>query len=176
MLTLLVAILPLLLAIFSPTWPKMFRNRPRQPPRCLRHRQDSPQDASDTSSEPPKSAKNQRKPMVFQCFSLSSPSPKILQKCSQNCPRTSQVELKMPILALSWPILALSWPILALSWPILDGTCRQLDPNFAHLAPILPQLREKFSPKRAKDPKKRPKSAQDPPSLAFSLISCPSGS
>ena len=115
--------------------------------------------------------------MVFQCFSLSSPSPKILQKCSQNCPRTSQVELKMPILALSWPILALSWPILALSWPILapswpilapswpilDGTCRQLDPNFAHLAPILPQLREKFSPKRAKDPKKRPKSAQDPP-------------
>ena len=37
MLALLVAILSLLLAILSPTCPKMFRNRPRQPPRCLRH-------------------------------------------------------------------------------------------------------------------------------------------
>ena len=69
--------------------------------------------------------------MVFQCFSLSSPSPKILQKCSQNCPRTSQVELKMPILALSWPILALSWPILAHLGRDLPPTWSQLRPNIA---------------------------------------------
>ena len=37
MLALLVAILSLLHAILSPTCPKMFRNGPRQPPRCLRH-------------------------------------------------------------------------------------------------------------------------------------------
>ena len=74
---------------------------------------------------------------------------------------------KLGNIAQSWRHLGPSWrhhgAILAPSWPILDGTCRQLDSNFAHLAPILPQLREKFSPKRAKDPKKRPKSAQDPP-------------
>ena len=54
MLALLVAILSLLLAIFSPTCPKMFRNRPRQPPRCLRHRQDSPQDAQTPLPSLPK--------------------------------------------------------------------------------------------------------------------------
>ena len=93
------------------------------------------------------------------CFSLSrSPS------------------LSLAILAPSWAILAASRAILAPSWPILDGTCRQLHPNFVPLAPILPQLREKFSPKRAKDPKQRPKSAQDPSSLSFSSSFCPSGS
>ena len=54
----------------------------------------------------------------FSMCSLSHPSPKILEKCSQNCPRSSQVELKLSILALSCSILALSWPLFAPSWPI----------------------------------------------------------
>ena len=44
----------------------------------------------------------------FSMFFASRPSLKILEKCSRNFSRSSQVELKMPILALSWPILALS--------------------------------------------------------------------
>ena len=114
---------------WSPCWPSWSPSCPSCSPssrqhvrKCSEIVQDSLQDASDTPSEPLKSAKNQRKPMVFQCFSLSSPSPKILEKCSQNCPRSSQVELKMPILALSCPILTLSWPLLAPSWPISDAT------------------------------------------------------
>ena len=58
MLALLVAIWPLLLAIFSPTCPEMFRNRPRQPPECLRHRQGSPQDAQTPLPSLPKVQKN----------------------------------------------------------------------------------------------------------------------
>ena len=68
---------------------------------------DSPQDASATPSKHPKSAENQRKPKVFQCFSLSSHGTKIDQKCSQNRFRSSQVESKMAILPLAWLILEL---------------------------------------------------------------------
>ena len=67
--------------------------------------EDSPQDASATNSQHPKSTKNQRKPAVFQCFSLSSHGTKIDQKCSQNRFRSSQVESKMAILPLAWLIL-----------------------------------------------------------------------
>ena len=112
--------------------------------------------------------------MVFQCFSLSSPSPKILQKCSRNCPRTSQVELKMPILApslpilaLSWPILAPSWPILAPSWPILDATFRQPCPNFAHLAPIFAPTSLEIPTKTRQRPQEAP---QGLPRRHFPLI------
>ena len=69
--------------------------------------EDSPQDASATPSKHPKNAKKLRKPTVFQCFSLSSHGAKVHQKCSQNHPRSSQVEPKMAILPLSWPILQL---------------------------------------------------------------------
>ena len=110
---------------WSPCWPSWapsclscspsYRQHVRK---CSEIVQDSPQDASDTSSKPPKIAKQIRKPLVFQCFSLARPSPKNIKKCYQNCPRSSQVELKMSILALSCPILALSWPLLAPSWPI----------------------------------------------------------
>ena len=43
--------------------------------RCLRHLFRASQ-----------KCKNRRKPTVFQCISLSRPSPKILEKCSQNFP------------------------------------------------------------------------------------------
>ena len=69
--------------------------------------EDSPQDASATPSQHPKSTKNQRKPKVFQRFSLSSHGAKINQKCSQNHPRSSQVESRMAVLLLSWSILEL---------------------------------------------------------------------
>ena len=72
------------------------QHRRRQPPRCLSH-----------PFQAPKSAKNQRKPEVFQCFSLSSHGTKIDQKCSQNRLRSSQVESKMAILPLAWLILEL---------------------------------------------------------------------
>ena len=78
--------------------------------KCVRRAniiEDSPQDASATPSQHPKSAKNQRKLNVFQCFSLSRHGAKIDQKCSQNHPRSSQVESKMAVLPLSWSILQL---------------------------------------------------------------------
>ena len=43
----------------------MSENVPKKRDRGANIFQDSPQDASDTSSEPPKSAKNLRKPQVF---------------------------------------------------------------------------------------------------------------
>ena len=66
----------------------------------------------------PKVQKDKETHKFFKGFSLARPSLKIIKKCSQNCPRSSQVELEMPILALSCRTLALSWPLLAPSWPI----------------------------------------------------------
>ena len=78
-----VAILPLLFALLSPTCPNTSE---KHSPRA-NIVQDSPEDASDTSSKPPKNAKNQRKPKVFKCFSLSHPSPKILEKILPELPQ-----------------------------------------------------------------------------------------
>ena len=116
--------------------------------------EDSPQDASATPSKHPKTTKNQRKPHVFQCFSLSSHGAKIDQKCSLNHLRSSQVESKMAILPLSWPILKVSWLILV-------ATCCQLCPSLAHLTPIFDPTSLEFSIHRAMYPKKCPESAED---------------
>ena len=117
----MLAILPLLFAILAPTWPAIRSKMPsssqhhrRQPPRCLSH-----------PFRAPKSATNQREPKVFQCFSLSSHGAKINQKCSQNHPRSSQVDSTMAILLLSWSILRVSCPILV-------ATCRQFCASFAN--------------------------------------------
>ena len=69
--------------------------------------EDSPQDASATPCKHPKTTKKQRKPKVFQCFSLSCHGTKIDQRCSQYRFRSSQVESKMAILPLAWLILKL---------------------------------------------------------------------
>ena len=112
--------------------------------------EDSPQDASATPSQHPKSTKNSRKPVVFQSFSLSSHGAKINQKCSQNHPRSSQVDSKMAILLLSWSILRVSCPILV-------ATCRQFcasfanrRPNFARICQHMPPCTRRSAPRAPK--------------------------
>ena len=55
----------------------------------------------------PKIPKTKENLWFFQSFSLSSHGAKINQKCSQNHPRSSQVESRMAVLLLSWSILEL---------------------------------------------------------------------
>ena len=112
--------------------------------------EDSPKDASATPSQHPKNTKNQRKPNVFQGFSLSSHGAKINQKCSQNHPRSSQVDSTMAILLLSWSILRVSCPILV-------ATCRQFcasfanrRPNFARICQHMPPCTRRSAPRAPK--------------------------
>ena len=112
--------------------------------------EDSPQDASATPSKHPKSAKNQRKPKVFQCFSLSSHGTKIDQKCSQNPFRSSQVESKMAIFPLAWLILKVSWPI----WV---ATYHQLGPSFGHLRSNFAGIFNQMTPCTRRNAPKAPK-------------------
>ena len=112
--------------------------------------EDSPKDASATPSQHPKNTKNRRKPEVFQGFSLSSHGAKINQKCSQNHPRSSQVDSTMAILLLSWSILGVSCPILV-------ATCRQFcasfanrRPNFARICQHMPPCTRRSAPRAPK--------------------------
>ena len=98
MLALLVAILSLLLAILSPTFPKMFRNRPRQPPRCLRH----PFRASQKCQKP-------KKTNVFVFFLNVFRFPAHLLKSSKNAPRTAPEAPKLSSKCPSWRYHAPSW-------------------------------------------------------------------
>ena len=138
--------------------------------------QDSPEDASDTFSEPPKSAKNQRKPTIF--FNVFR-FPTHLLKSSKNAPRTPPEVPKLSSKCPSWRYHAAPWRYHGPSWRHHGPSRTRLDailaPTSIILRPSSPQLREKFPPKRTKDPKNRTKSAQDPSSLRFSLIFVPSG-
>ena len=98
----------------------------------------------------PKVQQKQRKPKVFQCFSLSSHSTKIDQKCSQNRFRSSQVESKMPILPLAWLVLKISWPI----WV---ATYHQLGPSFGHLRPNFAGIFNHMTPCTRRNAPKAPK-------------------
>ena len=119
--------------------PSTSQHHRRQPPRCLSH-----------PFRAPKNAKSQRKPMVFQCFSLSSHGTKIDQKCSQNRFRSSQVESKMAILPLAWLVLKISWPI----WV---ATYHQLGPSFGHLRPNFAGISNQMTPSTHRNAPKAPK-------------------
>ena len=166
MLALLVAILSLLLAIFLPTCPKMFRNRPKQSPRCLRHLFRASQ----------KFQKSQKNLKFFNVFRF----PTHLLKSLKNAPRTAPEAPKLSFKWQSWRYHAPSWRYHGPSWRHHGASRTQLDailaPPSIILRPSSPQLHEKFPPKRTKDPKNRTKSARDPSSLRYSLILDPSGS
>ena len=110
----------------------------RKMPSWSQHRQTN---ASATFSSTPKIPKNLSFPRVCVGFLPSSPCAKILPKCSQHAPKTSQIERKIANLALSWPILV--------------ATSCQLGPNFAHFAPI-------FAPTCAEIPRKSRPGRQEP--------------
>ena len=166
MLALSVAILSLLHAILSPTCPKMFRNRPRQPPRCLRH--------------PFRASQKCQKPKKINCFLNVFRFPTHLLKSSKNATRAAPEAPKLSSKCPSWRYHAPSWRYHGPSWRHHGPSRTRLDailaPTSIILRPSSPQLREKFPPKRTKDPKNRTKSAQDPSSLRFVLIFNPSGS
>ena len=116
MLALLVAILSLLHAILSPTCPKMFRNRPRQPPRCLRH----------LFRASPKCQKPNLK--FFNDFRF----PTHLLKSSKNAPRTAPEAPKLSSKCPSCRYHAPSW--------------HYHDPSWGHHVAILPLLFALLSP------------------------------
>ena len=134
MLALLVAILSLLHAILSPTCPKMFRNRPRQPPRCLRHLFQ----ASQKCQKPKKTYK------FFNVFRF----PTHLLKSSKNAPRTAPDAPKLSSKCPSWRHQGPSWRYHSPSWrhhgPSRTRLDAILDPTSIILRPSSPQLREKF--------------------------------
>ena len=137
-LALMLAILPVLLAILAPTCPT---SALKMPEKCHLGANIAKQMLQPPLLAP-QNTKKQCFLHVFVGFLLYSPCAKIVPKCSQHAPKTSQVEPKIANLALSWPILV--------------ATCCQLGPNFAHLAPI-------FAPTCAEIPRKPRAASQKVP-------------
>ena len=80
-------ILALLVAILSPTCRNIAPTSTKQRHLGANIAQNSRQDAPTTPSNHPKTSKNLKKPMVFQCFLISSASAKLLQKCTKRFPK-----------------------------------------------------------------------------------------
>ena len=112
---------------------------------------DSPQDASATPPKHPKSVKNLRKPYVLNVFCYPAQVP----KSTKNIPRTSQVEPKMAILALSSPIFSL---MLA----HLGALGRYLAPLVRHLGANAAKHSKKNTIVEPTSPKTSPKMPQPP--------------
>ena len=156
-------ILALLVANLPPTCRNIAPTSTKQRHLGANIAQNSRQDASTTPSNHPKTSKNIEKPMVFQCFLISSASTKMLQKSSQNSAKASQNEPNMAILALTWPI--------------LGATCCQLGSNLAHVAPIFapmsPKKSSKIAPQPPKTPQDAPRPSKTPPDTDFLRFSTP---
>ena len=95
----------------------------------------------------PKVPKTKENLILLQCFSLSRHGAKIDQKCSQNHPRSSQVEPKMATLPLLW----YRYPSrlqLAASFAPASLILRPSSPEFSakshHLLEEVPQERPKY--------------------------------
>ena len=139
-LPLMLAILPVLLAILAPTCPT---SALKMPEKCHLGANIAKQMLQPPLLAP-QNTKNLCFPYDFVGFLLSSPCAKIVSKCSQHAPKTSQVEPKIANFALSWPSWSQLAANLALTSPILRQSSRQpaenLSENRAQNAKRCPEI------------------------------------
>ena len=88
-------------SFFGGFWCKMLTSAPQDIPVRADIAQNSSQDASSRSSNPPKTSKNLKKQMVFQCFLKCSPCNKYPKNAPKIDPKAPKIEPKMQP---RWPL------------------------------------------------------------------------